>query len=90
MCKMFLFMWLCLSAFSLAAFEGDFLESQVLVQVYDLHNACILGVEEGIYLGIYDYYTCNQCGRSYQSQPSKCGTCGNTSFTRHEQSPGED
>ncbi|HEY4832728.1 MAG TPA: hypothetical protein VIH61_09250 [Waddliaceae bacterium] len=45
---------------------------------------------EGMYVGLYYYYTCDNCSRSYQSEPAKCGTCGGTSFTRHDQSPGED
>jgi hypothetical protein len=45
---------------------------------------------EGMYVGLYYYYSCDDCGVSYQSRPSECDVCGGTSFTRHDQLPGEE
>ncbi len=125
--KVFLSMFVFISAFSITVYAGDFLENDLLVQLYNLQDSSILNVREGkyylnsekvsisddriflisdifgplvlscvvqdaegMYVGLYDYYTCDNCGRSYQSQPNECDSCGGSSFSRHEQFPGED
>jgi hypothetical protein len=76
---LFLSVFMCILAFFPRIDGSDFLEKLFLVQ---MKNDSDWGESQ---TGLYDYYTCDSCGRAYQSQPSECGTCGETSFTRHDQ-----
>lgn len=42
---------------------------------------------EGMYVGAYYIYRCNNCGTNYNYQPAECSVCQGTSFSYEEQLP---
>lgn len=59
--------------------EGIYLYSDYFGPIAMKH---LLQDNEGVYvMGVFDYYRCNSCGRIYSSPPTKCDSCGGTSFS---------